>query len=111
MTSKEVLREVFKYDSEKNTFGRAYPRTEMAKEQTTNPYLAAYVLQAQTAKSWYLHSATQDQGLNDTVVGEFKSVVLEIEQGSSSTGALKDLDKKLTPILQKYNLITTVPNK
>ena len=102
------MREVFKYESEKNTFGRAYPRVDMAKEQTTNPYLSAYVAQAPSAKSWYLHSDTQDQGLNDNIVAEFKSITLEVETGGSATGQLKDLDKKLTTVLKKYNLITSV---
>ena len=108
LTSKEVLREVFRYEGEKNTFGRAYPRVDMAKEQTTNPYLAAYLVQAPSAKSWYLHSDTHDQGLNDNIVTEFKSVVLEAEQGGSSAGRLKDLDKKLTAVLKKYSLVGSV---
>ncbi len=108
LTSKEVLREVFKYESEQNIFGRAFPRVDMAKEQTTNPYLAAYLVQAPSARSWYLHSDTYDQGLNDNIVTEFKNVVLEVETGGSASGQLKDLDKKLTAVLKKYSLISSV---
>ena len=105
LTTPETLRTVFKLESEKNDFGRAYPRMDMAREQTTNPYLAAYLTQAKTAKSWYLHSNTLDQGLNDSLVAEFKAVVAEIEKGRSTEGSLKDLEEKIAPILQKYGLV------
>lgn len=105
LVEQESLRTVFKAESEQNDFGRVYPRIDMAKEQTTHPYLAAYVAQAATAKSWYLHSDTADQGLNDTVVTEFKTAVAQVEKGTSTASALKSLTEKIKPTLQKYGLI------
>ncbi len=110
LTTPEALRTVFKLESEKNVFGRAYPRVDMAREQTTNPYLAAYLSQAKKAKSWYLHSDTADDGLNDNLITEFKSAVGEIEKGHSTQGSLKDLVEKISPILQKYNLLNSTTN-
>lgn len=108
LVSPEVLREVYRMESEKNDFGRAYPRVEMAKEQTTNQYLTPYLSQASSARSWYLHSDTLDQGLNDKLVAEFKAVVTEVERGRSAKSTIKDLSEKITPILKEYNLLNSI---
>lgn len=111
LVTPEALRTVFKLESQIYGLGRPYPRVDMAKEQTTHPYLAAYVAQAASAKSWYLHSDTFDQGLNDNVISEFTTFVAEIEKGQSVNSLLKNLATKLSPILQKYNLISTTPSQ
>lgn len=102
----ESLRTVYEKESEIFGFGRAYPRKEMAREQTTHPYLAAYLSQANSAKSWFLNSDTYDGGLNDEVVAEFKKTLAKIENGSDTSGSLKKLTVELSPILKKYGVIT-----
>jgi ABC-type glycerol-3-phosphate transport system substrate-binding protein len=111
ITAPSSLRTVFKLESEKSDFGRAYPRVEMAREQTTHPYLAAYLSQAKTAKSWYLHSGTFDNALNDNLVTELAKVVSEIEKGRTSESSAASLAEKFEPILKKYNLIQTPSTK
>lgn len=106
LASPEALRVVFKLESDNKIFGRAYPRVDMAKEQTTNPYLAAYLTQAPKAKSWYLHSDTADSGLNDAIVVEFEKEVAEIESGRSTSSSLDAIVENVEPILVKYGLIT-----
>lgn len=108
LTEPEALRVVYKLESEQNSFGRVYPRVDMAREQTTNQYLAAYVAQAPTAKTWYLNSDTSDQAMNDQVVAELKKALASVEKKDSTDRVVKNLTDTLSPILQKYGLITGV---
>lgn len=101
----DSLRTVYKMETEMKGFGRAYPRVDMAKEQTTNPYLAAYLTQAPYAKSWLLNSDTYDNGLNDNVVAEFKKALAKIENGGTTGEVLKKLNSDLNPILKKYGVV------
>lgn len=103
----DSLRTVYKYETEHNIFGRAYPRRDMAREQTTHPYLAAYLVQAEFAKSWYLHSDTYDGALNDEIIALVKKNLEKAEKGESSDGLLKKLSKELSPILKKYGVINS----
>lgn len=108
MTEEDSLRTVFKLESAKNDFGSPYPRVSMAREQTTNSYLSAYITQAPQAKTWYLNSDTADSGLNDQLVSELKNAMLQIENNTNTDTALKSLIDKINPILQKYGLITGI---
>lgn len=108
LTESEQLRTVYKLESQQNTFGRVYPRVAMEREQTTNPYLAAYVAQASSAKTWYLNSDTFDQGMNDKIVVELKKALSSVEKRDSTDRVLKSFAGNISPILQKYGLITGV---
>lgn len=106
-----TLRTVFELEAARNDFGRAYPRVEMAKEQTTHPYLAAYLVQAQTAQSWYLHSDTFDGVFNDALIKEWAKVLDDIEKGAETGNNLERLAEKLNPILKKHGVVKTdLPN-
>ncbi len=99
------LRTVYKMETAMTGFGRAYPRVDMAKEQTTDPYLAAYLTQAPYAKSWFLNSDTYDNALDDNVVGLFKDALTKIENGGTTSSVLQKLNSDLSPILKKYGVV------
>lgn len=107
LTSETTLRKIFQLETALYGFGRAYPQIDLAKEQTTNAYLAAYLAQAPYAQSWYLNSDTFDGGLNDQVIAEFKKALAAVENGNTgSTETLKKLTKNLNPILKKYGVVS-----
>lgn len=108
LSSPESLRQVYAQESAANGIGRAYPRVEMAKEQTTNQYLAPYLTQAPDARSWFLQGDTFDNGLNDLVIAEFTSFLGAVETGKTSSNSVGSLAKKINPILIKYG-VTTKP--
>lgn len=104
----DALRQVYENDSKINDFGRAYPRVDMAKEQTTNQYLAAYLIQAKDAKSWYLHSDTHDKVFNDALISIFKNGLSNAEKGNSTSGILRRITVEIRPILEKYGVTKKV---
>ena len=106
LSGPESLRKVYRMETEMKGFGRAYPQMDMAKEQTTHPYLAAYLTQAPFAKSWFLNSDTFDNSLNDSVIAEFKKALARVEKGEGPGDALKKLVITLSPILKKYGIVT-----
>ncbi len=107
----ESLRKVYQNETQVNGFGRAYPRVEMAKEQTTHPYLAAYLAGAMNAKSWYLQDDTFDEGLNSDLIKIFKKYMIVAETSSSLENNLKKLAAEIEPLLKKYGVITTLAPK
>ena len=112
MVEPESLRKVYQNETQKSDFGRAYPRIDMAKEQTTHPYLAAYLVEAPYAKSWYLQDDTFDSGLNNSVIKSFKKyLTLSEPSGSSSESSLKKIAVEIEPLLKKYGVVTTTDEK
>ncbi len=108
MVAPDSLRLVYQNETKNSDFGRAYPRVAMAKEQTTNPYLAAYLAGAQYAKSWYLQSDTFDQVFNDKIIASFKTNLASVENSGSSESVLKRLATEIQPVLKKYGVVTTL---
>ncbi len=111
MVEPDSLRKVYKNETEKNDFGRAYPRVDMAKEQTTHPYLAAYLVGAAKAKSWYLQDDTFDSGLNGSLIGIFKKHLTNAETSASTDSSMKKLAAEIEPLLKKYGVVTTTAAK
>lgn len=107
----DSLRKVYQNETQKNDFGRAFPRVEMAKEQTTHPYLAAYLVGATAAKSWYLQDDTFDSSLNDNLITIFKKHLTIVETSGSSESSLKKMTAEIEPLLKKYGVVTTVTAK
>jgi len=111
MVEPDSLRIIYQTETERNGFGRAYPRVEMAREQTTHPYLAAYLVGAPNAKSWYLQDDSLDSGLNRSIIDIFKKNLIYLERSSNSEGVLKNSAKEIEPLLEKYGLITKPKTK
>ncbi len=100
----DTLKKVEKLQASADGFGRSFPRMEMAQEQSSNVYLAPYLSQAKFAKSWYLHSDTFEDGLNDPVIAELKKALVAIDKGDGPESALKSFSAAVEPILNKYGI-------
>ncbi len=92
-------------------FGEPYSRVDMASLLQTDPYAGAYISQAPNAKSWYLASFTWDgpTGINSRLDQYFTDAVNGVNQGKSTTEAIKTLSAGINQVLSQYGLVAPAP--
>lgn len=102
----ENLRKIFNKEKEFRKIGRPYPRMDMETELRSNKLLSPYVAQAKHAKSWYFHSGTNDNSLNDEIIVELDKIVIRMAQGKGSAkNNLNKLGVALLEIASKYGVL------
>jgi hypothetical protein len=72
-------------------------------------YVGPVANQAGFMRSWYLASRTQDNGINDKIIGYMKDAVNSVLMGSSPRGALETASNGVSQVLTEYNDETTPP--
>jgi len=105
LSSPEVLQKLYQDQSTigNRIFGEPHPRTDMSSQLKDQPIIGSFIEQAPYAKSWYLSSATKDNGINDLMIAIYKEVVDSISDGrQDAVGALKSATPGITQILGKY---------
>jgi hypothetical protein len=85
-------------------FGEPFARVDMADQLKSSPYVGAYVLEAPTAKSWYLASFTHDNGLNDRSIKYYEDAINAVLGGTPASEALKTTEQGLAQVVSQYNL-------
>lgn len=100
----EQLRKFHTSASSERTQGELYPRVDMASELKTDPLVTPYLDDALIAKSWYLASATYDEGLNDGLIQYYKDAVNAMNQGGSALKALQTVLPGIQQVLSRYGL-------
>jgi len=89
------LRKIYKIQLEKKPMGIAFPRKDMAGEQSTAPYIAAVVEMAPTMKSWPLY----DYGVWEET---FRKGLLEFEdKGGVTTADLQTIQTQINSLTLK----------
>lgn len=109
LTQSETLQALFQAESQLRSFGELYGRQDMADLLKNNPLTNAYIIQAPTAKSWYLASRTGDgpTGINSRVSKYFEDAVNGMVQGNQDAASvLKTASAGITQVLLDYKIIS-----
>ena len=107
LSSKESLQKLYQQAvATGRAFGEPYSRTDMAASLASSPYVAPYISQAATARSWYIASGTYDgaTGINSRLSVYFADAVNGINQGNSPSDAVKTLSAGVNQVLSQYGL-------
>ncbi len=106
LSEPENLKKIFETESKIRKVGRVYPRVDMNKELRKDPLLSSYVAQAPFAKSWYFHSETFDNALNDRMIERLEELITRMVEGRGSTKSnLEKFAEKAKELLVNYGAL------
>ena len=103
MSSKSVMKKLYSQQSQIRAFGEIYPRKDLA-EEVESDLVTAYLLDAPNAVSWYLCSATHDNGINDNIIEYYQDALNEYQDGSADDDVLQTLDQGVSQILRQHSV-------
>lgn len=106
MTSKEAMTQMYTEATKTRLFGEPYARMDMAATLTDDPFVGAYIKQAQTARSFPLASRTFDNGINDKMIKYLEDAVNALGKGSSPKEVLQTAANGFRQVLGSYGLTT-----
>lgn len=105
LSSEEVLEKMYTAESQIRSFGEIYPRKSMMDKLKNNSKVWPFLSVANSAKTWYMASATEDDGVNTEMQKYFTDAINEITSKSSlSDTALTNLQNGVSQVRQKYTL-------
>lgn len=104
LSSSEVMQRLYKTESNLRLFGEPYSRTDLASLLKDQPYISAYLEQAPFAKSWYLSSNTNDNGINQQIIKYYEDAVNAVNSGADPASALSTVAKGVSQVLGQYGL-------
>ena len=104
LSQKETLRQLYAAASTVRLFGEPFSRVDMADQLRGDQYTGAYISTAPTMKSWYLCSATHDNGLNDGIIKYYEDALNKILTGEPALKALTTTEQGIDQILSKYQV-------
>lgn len=105
LSSKETLEKFYAAAAASGRpIGEPYSRTEMAGLLSDDPLVGAYVRQAPNAQSWYLASATHDNGLNDRTIKYYEDAINAVNLRTDAETALRIASQGITQVLSQYGL-------
>ncbi len=111
LSSQDSLQKLYKnaVDSGR-AFGEPYARVDMADQLTNSNYVGAYIMQAPTAKSWYLASSTFDggSGINSRLSVYFADAINGVNQGKGLDEVVKTLSAGINQVLSAYGLVSPI---
>jgi multiple sugar transport system substrate-binding protein len=84
--------------------GEPYSRTDLAESLTDDPLVGAYIKQAPTAQSWYICSATHDNGINNRIIKYFEDAVNAVNQRADPQDALETAAQGITQTLSQFGV-------
>jgi multiple sugar transport system substrate-binding protein len=109
LTSRETAAKLYSEAAKTRLFGEPYALVGLGSTLAADPYVGAYVQQAQTAKSFPLASRTFDNGLNDRMIKYLEDAVNSLGAGSAPTAALETLNAGFRQVLSSYGLTSAQP--
>jgi len=104
LSSKAALEKLYAQETATRLIGEPYSRTDMQDLLKDDPYVGAYVLQAPAAQSWYLSSATHDNGINDRIIKYLEDAVNAVNQKADPERSLETASQGITQILSQYGV-------
>lgn len=104
LSSAEVQKKLYSQQSSVRPFGEIYSRKDLANDLAQDEVASAYLQDAPYAKSWYMSSATHDDGLNDQVIKYYEDAVNSILAGTTVEDALITLDQGVQQVLRQYGV-------
>lgn len=102
ISQKESMITLYTEESKIRAFGEPYSRVDLAQTIISDPYVGAYVSQAQTAKSFFLSSRTHDNGINDRMIKYLEDAINKMNQGVSVKEALDTAAKGFAQVLSSF---------
>lgn len=102
LSSKAALEKMYAAALAERPIGEPYSRMEMAPLLENDPFIGAFVKQASAAQSWYLASATHDNGINDGIIKYFEDAVNAVNQKQDPQDALTTAAQGTSQILGRY---------
>ncbi|MGB9911665.1 MAG: extracellular solute-binding protein [Microgenomates group bacterium] len=108
LSSPSTLEKLYQAESNLRLFGEIYPRKEMAEKLKDNPFVAPFLEQITTAKTWWLCSFTWDNGINDRMIKYFEDAVNAVNQGKTAKEALETTTQGIGQLLSQYGISTSV---
>lgn len=108
-TSNKMQQLLFAKEVELKGIGTPYSRIDLKKNISDDPILGAVVNQAPVFTTWYLNSGTEDQGINDEMIDNFKQAVDGVNRGQNPTSLLQATASRVEQILSKYTAQTPAP--
>lgn len=106
LSSRESVMKLYTEEAKTRLFGEPYARKDLADAVANDPYVGAYVSQAETARSFPLASRTFDNGLNDRMIQYLTDAVNQVLSGGSPAEALRTMSSGFTQVLGQYGLVS-----
>lgn len=104
LSSKDVLTKLYTNASQVRGFGEPYARIDMADTLKSDPIVGAFVAQGPYAKTWYMCSQTNDNGINDKMIKYFEDAVNGVLDGQTAASMLTTANKGVTQVLNQYGI-------
>ncbi len=108
LSETQTLRKLYGEEAKTRLFGEPFSRQDMASSLQDEPYAGAYISSAPIARSWYLTSNTNDNGIDDKTIKYFEDAVNSVVGGGNPTVALETAAKGVTNVLTQYGLLGTM---
>ncbi len=108
LSEKTTMQKLFEAQAKVRLFGEPYSRMDMASLLEGDLFAGAYIQQADAARSWYLASRTFDNGLNDSMIEAFGTVVSLANEGKEIEKDLETLVQKVGQLLSQYEVSAAV---
>ncbi len=102
LIDKETLQTFYAQASKIRVFGEPYPLKELASQLEDDPIVGAVVKQGEYAQTWYMCSATHDNGINDRIIKYFEDAVNSVNSGTSVSKALGTASQGVSQVLTQY---------
>jgi len=109
LSQKEILTQLYTEQSKTRPFGEPYSRVDLAQTLINDPYVGAYIKEAQTAKSFFLSSRTHDNGINDRMIKYLEDAINSLSKGVSPESALQTTAKGFSQVLTNFGYPATAP--
>lgn len=104
LTSRETVTRLYTDESKVRLFGEPYARKELGSSLEADPYVGAYIKQANAAKSFPLASRTFDNGINDKLIKYLEDAINGYIQGSAPGAALETATAGFRQVLGSLGL-------
>lgn len=106
LSGKEQLEAMYNNAAQIRLFGEIPSRRDMATARLEDPYIGAYLRQAETAKTWYLSGNTNDgeTGINSRLSKYFEDAVNSAREGDNMEGILETLTQGVKQVLGSYGI-------
>ncbi len=105
LSSPEIMEKLYEAQAQTREFGEIYPQIALAEKLKSSSKLSPFVDASSQAQSWYLASATHDDGLNDGMIKYFEDAVNGIVNNRQTpVDVLPTLEQGIQQLIQKYKL-------
>ena len=106
ITSEKAVQKMYAEATNKRLFGPPYARVSLGEALKADPFVGAYITQAEYARSFPLASATFDTGLNKRMIQYMEDAMNSYIQGTTPASALEKMSQGFNQVLSDYGLVS-----